>query len=69
MAAMETISTINFIGTALFAIAILHTFSTKYFEQLAHTTKKIFWHPSSSWRGRNCFWLLGYGFSGLYVYF
>ena len=41
MAAMETISTINFIGTALFAIAILHTFSTKYFEHLAHTHKKF----------------------------
>lgn len=38
---METISTINFIGTALFAIAILHTFSTKYFEQLAHSHKKF----------------------------
>ncbi len=38
---METISTINFIGTALFAIAILHTFSTKYFEHLAHTHKKF----------------------------
>ena len=41
MAAMETITTINFIGTALFAIAILHTFSTKYFEHLAHTHKKF----------------------------
>lgn len=38
---METISTINFIGTALFAIAILHTFSTKYFEHLSHTHKKF----------------------------
>ena len=38
---METITTINFIGTALFAIAILHTFSTKYFEHLAHTHKKF----------------------------
>ena len=38
---METISTINFIGTALFAFAILHTFSTKYFEHLAHTHKKF----------------------------
>src|SRR5210317_271037 len=38
---METISTINFIGTALFAIAILHTFLTKYFEHLAHTHKKF----------------------------
>ena len=41
MAAMENITTINFIGTALFAIAILHTFSTKYFEHLAHTHKKF----------------------------
>ena len=38
---MEPISTINFIGTALFAIAILHTFSTKYFEHLSHTHKKF----------------------------
>jgi hypothetical protein len=38
---METISSINFIGTALFGIAILHTFSTKYFEHLAHTHKKF----------------------------
>lgn len=38
---MENITTINFIGTALFAIAILHTFSTKYFEHLAHTHKKF----------------------------
>ncbi|AKO65181.1 membrane protein [Methylophilales bacterium MBRSG12] len=38
---MENITTINIIGTALFAIAILHTFSTKYFEHLAHTHKKF----------------------------
>ncbi|HPV84082.1 MAG TPA: putative Na+/H+ antiporter, partial [Nitrospira sp.] len=25
------------IGTALFAVAILHTFSTAFFEHLAHT--------------------------------
>ncbi|NHC05445.1 putative Na+/H+ antiporter [Azonexus fungiphilus] len=29
-------TTIQMIGATLFAIAILHTFSTKYFEQLAH---------------------------------
>ena len=34
-------TTINIIGAALFAIAILHTFSTKYFEHLAHTNKKF----------------------------
>ena len=31
-----TPSTIQMIGAALFGIAILHTFSTKFFEQLAH---------------------------------
>ncbi|HET6789388.1 MAG TPA: putative Na+/H+ antiporter, partial [Aquabacterium sp.] len=30
-------STIQMIGAALFAIALLHTFSTKFFEHLAHT--------------------------------
>jgi amino acid transporter len=30
-------STIELIGAALFAIALLHTFSTKFFEHLAHT--------------------------------
>jgi len=34
-------SIINIIGASLFAIAILHTFSTKYFEHLAHTNKKF----------------------------
>lgn len=34
-------TTINIISAALFAIAILHTFSTKYFEHLAHTNKKF----------------------------
>ena len=38
---MDNITTINIIGTLLFAIAILHTFSTKYFEQLAHNNKKF----------------------------
>lgn len=32
-----TASTIQVIGAALFALAILHTFSTKFFERLAHT--------------------------------
>ena len=37
---------INLVGTAIFAIAILHTFSTKLFEHLAHTSKAHagFWH-------------------------
>ena len=34
-------TTINIIGASLFAIAILHTFSTKYFEHLAHTNKRF----------------------------
>ncbi len=33
---MLNASTIELIAAALFAIAILHTFSTKYFERLAH---------------------------------
>ena len=32
-----TPSAIQLIGAALFAVAILHTFSTKFFEHLAHT--------------------------------
>ncbi|TPW13246.1 MAG: hypothetical protein FD130_1605, partial [Halothiobacillaceae bacterium] len=31
-----TPTTVQLIGAALFAIAILHTFATKYFERLAH---------------------------------
>jgi len=31
------IGTLEFVGAALFAIAVLHTFSTRYFEHLAHT--------------------------------
>jgi Na+/H+ antiporter NhaD/arsenite permease-like protein len=41
MRAMDNITSINLIGSVLFAIAILHTFSTKYFEHLAHTHKKF----------------------------
>lgn len=32
-----TPTTVQLIGAALFAVAILHTFSTKFFERLAHT--------------------------------
>ena len=32
-----TPTTIEMIGAALFAVAILHTFATKFFEHLAHT--------------------------------
>lgn len=32
-----TPTTIQLIGAALFAFAILHTFATKIFERLAHT--------------------------------
>jgi len=31
------IGTLEIVGTALFALAVLHTFSTRYFEHLAHT--------------------------------
>lgn len=41
-----TPSTIEMIGAALFAVAILHTFATKFFEHLAHTrpTHAGVWH-------------------------
>ena len=41
-----TPTTIQLIGAALFAVAILHTFSTKFFEHLAHTrpTHAGVWH-------------------------
>lgn len=31
------IGTLEFVGAALFALAVVHTFSTRYFEHLAHT--------------------------------
>ena len=39
-------TTIQIIGAALFGIAVLHTFSTKYFEHLAHTSTRHagIWH-------------------------
>ena len=39
-------NTVNIISTAIFAIAVLHTFSTKFFEHLAHKSKhhRGFWH-------------------------
>ena len=41
-----TPTTIELIGAALFAVAILHTFATKFFEHLAHTrtTHAGLWH-------------------------
>ena len=33
-------TTIELIGAALFLTAIIHTFSTKYFEHLAHSNPK-----------------------------
>ncbi|HWI38848.1 MAG TPA: putative Na+/H+ antiporter, partial [Burkholderiales bacterium] len=30
-------ATVEWIGAGLFALAVLHTFSTRYFEHLAHT--------------------------------
>src|SRR5688500_20305675 len=37
---------IEFVGAALFGVAVLHTFSTRYFEHLAHTqrTHSGLWH-------------------------
>lgn len=39
-------TTIQIAGAAIFAIAVLHTFSTKFFEHLAHTSKRHagMWH-------------------------
>ena len=34
---MTHIGTLEIVGAALFALAVLHTFSTRYFEHLAHT--------------------------------
>jgi Putative Na+/H+ antiporter len=41
-----TASTVNIVSTTIFALAVLHTFSTKFFEHLAHTSKDHsgFWH-------------------------
>ena len=43
---METIALIEYIALGLFVVAILHTFSTKYFEHLAHQSERHrgFWH-------------------------
>ena len=43
---MTSATTINLIGTAFFAAAVLHTFSTKFFEHLAHQSQyhARFWH-------------------------
>ena len=40
------ITTVHWVGGALFALAILHTFSTKYFQRLAHEqpVHAGFWH-------------------------
>jgi hypothetical protein len=43
---MTTPTTIQLIGASLFAVALLHTFSTRFFERLAHTdsTRSGLWH-------------------------
>ena len=43
---MNTPTSIQAIGAALFAVAVLHTFSTKFFEHLAHTRSSHagIWH-------------------------
>ncbi|WP_211159264.1 putative Na+/H+ antiporter [Aromatoleum buckelii] len=43
---MNAPTLIQFVATALFAVAILHTFSTRIFERLAHTrpTHAGIWH-------------------------
>lgn len=43
---MATPTTIQLIGAVLFAVALIHTFSTKFFEHLAHTRPRHagLWH-------------------------
>jgi hypothetical protein len=43
---MQTPTLIQMIGAALFALAVLHTFSTKFFEHLAHQNPRHagIWH-------------------------
>lgn len=43
---MNAPTLIQIIGASLFAVAILHTFSTKFFEHLAHTQPRHagIWH-------------------------
>lgn len=43
---MNTPTTLQLIGAALFAVALVHTFSTKFFEHLAHTRPRHagLWH-------------------------
>lgn len=43
---MNTPSTIQLVGALLFAVALVHTFSTKFFEHLAHTRPRHsgLWH-------------------------
>jgi hypothetical protein len=43
---MTQTTLIEYAGAALFAVAVLHTFSTKWFEHLAHTSKRHagLWH-------------------------
>lgn len=43
---MNSNQLIEYAGAAIFALAVLHTFSTKQFQHLAHTSKKHagFWH-------------------------
>jgi Na+/H+ antiporter NhaD/arsenite permease-like protein len=43
---MHSFTMINLIGAALFVLAVLHTFSTKFFEHLAHQSKNHarMWH-------------------------
>lgn len=43
---MADATPLNFIGLILFALAVIHTFSTKFFEHLAHRSKHHagFWH-------------------------
>ncbi|MDD3484974.1 putative Na+/H+ antiporter, partial [Azovibrio restrictus] len=63
-------TTIQMVGAAIFAIAILHTFSTKFFEHLAHTrpTHAGLWHLLAEVEAVFGFWaiilILFMGFAG-----
>jgi hypothetical protein len=53
-------ATIEIIGAMLFGIALIHTFSTKYFERLAHSqpTHAGIWHFLGEVEVVFCFWAI-----------
>lgn len=60
MSASQAITSVETIGALLFALAVLHTFSTRYFEQLAHTrtAHSGLWHLLGEVEAVFGFWAL-----------